>query len=80
MLKKCTNACTLRYAGKDLENATQYAYKLSKRYKVASYVLDSEQVRHIFANQADKLHDWNLNQSNDEIALSLPLNFKKFLH
>lgn len=79
MLKKCSNACALRCVRKDFNQATQEAYWLSKRYRVASYVLDAEQVRNIFSDQVDKLHDWCLKNFDGEIALSLPLNFKKFL-
>ena len=80
MLKKCTNACTLQYAGDDLENATYNAYNLSKRFRVASYILNQEQVENIFSAQMDKIHDWIQEKCVGELALSLPLNFKKYLH
>lgn len=76
MLKKCTNACTLRYAGDDLAKATERAFRLSKQLRVTSYVLNVQQVDNMFADQKDKLHGWHL---RDEITLFLPHNFKKFL-
>lgn len=80
MLKKCTNACTLRFAGDDFEKATQNAYRLSKELRIASYVLDADQVRNIFADQIKTLNEQQPDKLKGEIALRLPLNFKKFLH
>ena len=79
MLKKCTNTCTLQYAGDDLDKATERAFRLSKQLRVTSYVLNNKQVANMFADQKDKLHEWWEVCCRGEITLFLPLNFKKFL-
>ena len=79
MLKTCTNACTLKYVGDDLAEATRQAFRLSKSFRVAAYVLNSQQVVNMFADQKDKLREWVEGHVRGEITLFLPLNFKKFL-
>ena len=80
MLKKCANTCTLRYAGEDLDKATEWAFKLSKNFRVTSYVLNGQQVVNMFVDQKDKLREWADEEHwQGEITLFLPTNFKKFL-
>lgn len=81
MLKKCSNACTLRYAGTDFNAATHEAYQISNRMRIATYVLNFEQVKTIFGQyQNNELHEWMQSGFKSELALELPLNFKKHLH